>query len=100
MWIPRGDVGDEHVKFELLFAGICHSDCHSGKNEFGSCKYPFVGGHELCGKVTEVGKSVTKFKVGDIVGVGCISDSCLDCKCCNEGDENYCMKGMTGTYGG
>ena len=100
MWIPRGEMGDEHVKIDMVYAGICHSDVHVGNNDFGSCKYPFIGGHELFGKVAEVGKSVTKFKVGDFVGVGCISDSCLDCKYCNDGDENYCAKGMTGTYGG
>jgi uncharacterized zinc-type alcohol dehydrogenase-like protein len=98
--IPRGVVGDNHVKFDLLFCGICHSDCHAGNNDWGGCKYPFVGGHELFGKVSEVGKSVTRCKVGDLVGVGCIVDSCSDCKSCNKGCENYCYKGMTGTYGG
>jgi uncharacterized zinc-type alcohol dehydrogenase-like protein len=98
IWIPRGNVGDEHVKFELIYCGICHSDVHVGNNDMGSTVFPFVGGHELLGKVTEVGKSVTKFKIGDIVGVGCMVDSCLNCSQCDNGDEPYCMGGMTGTW--
>jgi uncharacterized zinc-type alcohol dehydrogenase-like protein len=100
IYIPRGIVGDSDIKFELIFCGICHTDAHSGMNDFGRTRYPFVGGHELFGKVTETGKSVTKVQVGDFVGVGCISDSCLDCKSCKKGNEQYCYKGMTGTYGG
>ena len=91
IWIPRGNCGDEHIKFELLFSGVCHSDCHSGYNDLGGTVYPFVGGHEMCGRVVEVGKKVTLHKVGDIVGVGCMVDSCLNCKNCELGDENYCL---------
>lgn len=98
--IPRGNVGANDVKFELLFCGICHSDCHSGHNDWGRTRYPFVGGHELFGRVVEIGSAVTKVQVGDLVGVGCIVDSCLDCASCHKGNEQYCNKGMTGTYGG
>lgn len=82
----------------MLFCGVCHSDCHTGRNDWNNANYPFVPGHELLGKVTEVGSSVTKFKVGDTVGVGCFIDACLDCKSCKAGMEQYCLKGMTGTY--
>jgi len=98
MMIARPLVTDHQVKFEMLYCGVCHSDVHTGTNDWGPCNFPFVGGHELLGRVTEVGNMVTKFKVGDIAAVGCIVDSCLDCANCEIGDENYCMKGMTGTY--
>jgi uncharacterized zinc-type alcohol dehydrogenase-like protein len=71
-----------------------------GKNELGGCVYPFVGGHELLGKVTEVGPDVTKVKVGDYCAVGCMVDSCLNCESCKEGEEQYCDLGLTGTYNG
>ena len=104
IWINRPNVKDHDVKFEMLFCGICHSDCHIGLNHFGfagrGCTYPFVGGHELLGRVTEVGPKVTKVKVGDNVGVGCFVDACLDCEQCKLGDENYCDKGITATYNG
>lgn len=98
--IPRPKVTDFDVKFEMLYCGICHSDCHIGSNEFGSTSFPFVGGHELLGKVVEVGGKVTKFKVGDYAAVGCFVDSCRDCPQCKEGEEQYCDKGMTATYNG
>jgi len=69
-------------------------------NDFGMTRFPFVGGHELFGKVTEVGKSVTKVKLGDFVGVGCLVDSCLDCKSCKKDNEQYCTNGFVGTYDG
>jgi uncharacterized zinc-type alcohol dehydrogenase-like protein len=100
IFIARPNVQENHVKFEMLYAGICHTDVHFGENILGSTSYPFVPGHELMGKVTEVGAKVTKVKVGDNVGVGCFIDACLDCPRCKEGDEQYCDKGMTGTYGG
>lgn len=100
IWISRPKVTDHQVKFEMLYAGICHSDCHCGRNDWGGCVYPFVGGHELLGKVVEVGGKVTKVKVGDYCAVGCMVDACLDCKWCKEGEENYCDNGMTGTYNG
>ena len=84
----------------MLYAGICHTDLHAGMNHFGDQTYPFTPGHELLGRVVEIGDKVTKVKVGDICAVGCIVDSCLDCSYCGEDSENYCAKGMTGTYGG
>ena len=71
----------------MLYCGICHSDCHAGKGELGGCTYPFVGGHELLGRVVEVGSKVTKFQVGDFCGVGCMVESCLNCDYCLEGEE-------------
>ena len=86
IWINRPNCRDNDVKFEMLFCGICHSDCHIGLNHMGpygrGCHYPFVGGHELLGRVTDVGPKVTKFKVGDNVGVGCFVGSCGDCPSC------------------
>lgn len=98
IWIPRGPVGPDDVRFELLFCGICHSDIHVGKDDFKSTKFPFVGGHELAGKVLEVGANVTRFAVGDSVGVGCMVDSCLNCTQCNQQEEQYCDNGFTGTW--
>lgn len=100
MWIPRGNVDSEHVKFETLYCGICHTDCHSGHNHFGMTKFPYVSGHEIVGKVTEVGKNVTFFKTGDIIGVGRFVDSCLNCPECNRGEEQYCSNTFTTTDGG
>lgn len=94
MMINRPKCLNEHdVRFEMMFCGICHSDVHSGLNHLGGAMYPMVPGHELVGIVQEVGTKVTKVKVGDPVGVGCIIDSCLDCNMCAKGDEQYCMKG-------
>jgi len=100
IWIPRPKVTDFTVKYELLYSGICHSDCHTGTNDWFSCCYPCVLGHEHAGVVTEVGSKVTKVEVGDRVGVGCFIDACLECKMCKRGDEQYCQKGMTGTFNG
>jgi len=100
IWIARPKVTDFAVKFEMLYCGICHSDVHTGVNDWGPCNFPFVGGHELLGRVVEIGSKVTKFKVGDTCGVGCFIDACLNCVNCKKGDEQYCLKGMTGTYNG
>ena len=100
MWIPRPKVTDFTVKYELAYSGICHSDCHTGTNDWFTCVYPCVLGHEHAGIVTEVGAKVSKVKVGDRVGVGCFIDSCLDCKMCSKSEENYCEKGMVGTFNG
>ena len=97
-FIARGKCGDEDVKFEMLYCGICHTDVHFAENDLGNTKFPVVPGHELIGKVVEVGSKVTNFKVGDNVGVGCIVDSCLDCSKCKENSEQYCENGMTMTY--
>jgi alcohol dehydrogenase (NADP+) len=98
--IERRDVGPHDVAFDIKFAGICHSDIHTVKAEWGEPNYPVVAGHELAGVVTEVGSEVTKFKVGDHVGVGCFVDSCRECDNCKAGYQQYCTGegGMIGTY--
>jgi uncharacterized zinc-type alcohol dehydrogenase-like protein len=95
----RHDVDDDSIGYDVLYCGICHTDLHFVHNDLGGTKYPLVPGHEVAGVVTEVGKNVTKFKVGDKVGVGCIVDSCLKCKECAADEEQYCENGMTMTYG-
>lgn len=92
--------GPKDVRIEILYCGICHSDIHSVKNEWGGAKYPLVPGHEIVGKVTEVGSEVSKFKVGDLAGIGCMVDSCRECNNCHDGEEQYCDTGATFTYGG
>ena len=97
--ITRRDVGPHDVAFDIHFAGICHSDIHTVKAEWGQPNYPVVPGHEIAGVVTEVGSEVTKYKVGDHVGVGCFVDSCRECDNCKEGLQQYCTgTGMVGTY--
>ena len=98
--IERNLAGDSDVTFELKYCGICHTDVHIANNDMMSTHYPCVPGHELAGVVTSVGSKVTKVKVGDNVGVGCISDSCLNCDNCKTGEEHLCINGMTGTYNG
>ncbi|MGO4443049.1 NAD(P)-dependent alcohol dehydrogenase [Mycobacterium sp. 2YAF39] len=99
--ITRRDVGPHDVAFDIHFAGICHSDIHTVKGEWGDVSYPMVPGHEIAGIVTEVGSEVTKFTVGDRVGVGCFVDSCRECTQCRAGEEQYCTNpGMVGTYNG
>ncbi|KAK1300855.1 putative mannitol dehydrogenase [Acorus calamus] len=102
--------GDDDVTFKILYCGICHSDLHFIKNEWGDAKYPLVPGHEIVGTVTEVGHKVKNYKVGDRVGVGCLVGACHDCDDCKNDLENYCPKrilscndiyhDMTPTYGG
>ncbi|HEX7429630.1 MAG TPA: NAD(P)-dependent alcohol dehydrogenase [Mycobacterium sp.] len=97
--ITRRDVGPHDVAFDIHFAGICHSDIHTVRAEWGQPRYPVVPGHEIAGVVTEVGSEVTKFQVGDRVGVGCFVDSCRECDNCKAGLQNYCTgTGMVGTY--
>lgn len=97
--ITRRDPGPHDVAFDIAFAGICHSDIHTVKGEWGRPRYPVVPGHEIAGVVTAVGSEVTKFKVGDHVGVGCFVDSCRECASCQAGLEQYCTgSGMVGTY--
>ena len=99
--ITRRDPGPHDVAFDIHFAGICHSDIHTVKAEWGAPQYPLVPGHEIAGVVTAVGSEVTKFKVGDRVGVGCFVDSCRECPNCQAGLEQYCTGGgMIGTYAG
>jgi uncharacterized zinc-type alcohol dehydrogenase-like protein len=99
--IERRDVGPADVAIDIKFAGICHSDLHTVSAEWGDVTFPMVPGHEIAGIVTEVGADVTKYKVGDRVGVGCFVDSCRECENCKAGDEQYCNNpGMIGTYNG
>lgn len=98
--ITRRDPGPHDVAIEIKFTGICHSDIHTVKGEWGQPDYPVVPGHEIAGVVTAVGSEVTKHKVGDHVGVGCFVDSCRECTSCRAGLEQYCKRGMTTTYNG
>ena len=97
--IERRDVGPHDVLIEIKYAGICHSDIHTVRGDWGPQSYPLVPGHEIAGIVTETGSAVTKHKVGDRVGVGCMVNSCGECVNCQAGEEQYCLAGMTGTYG-
>lgn len=94
----RRDPKDHDLVIEIQYCGICHSDMHQARDEWGGSSFPMVPGHEIAGVVTKLGKNVTKFKVGDKVGVGCFVDSCRHCKNCHDGLEQYCLEGMTGTY--
>jgi alcohol dehydrogenase (NADP+) len=97
--IERRPVGPNDVSIAIKFAGICHSDIHTGRDEWGRAHYPFVPGHEIAGVVTEIGDQVTGFAVGDRVGVGCMVGSCGECDNCRAGDEQFCTGGgMIGTY--
>jgi uncharacterized zinc-type alcohol dehydrogenase-like protein len=96
----RRDPCPNDVVIAIRFCGICHSDLHTARAEWGGTRYPCVPGHEIVGEVTDVGSAVSKFKAGDVVGVGCMVDSCLSCSACQEGLEQYCEKGFTGTYNG
>jgi len=96
--IERRDVGAADVLIEIKYSGICHSDIHTVRGEWGQIAYPQVVGHEIVGIVTEVGSEVSKHRVGDRVGVGCMVNSCRECESCLAGKENYCLKGNTGTY--
>lgn len=98
MGIDRRKPTPHDVEIDILYCGVCHSDLHTARNEWHGTIYPCVPGHEIVGKVVSVGSHVTKFKVGDLVGVGCIVDSCRECDYCKEGLEQYCEPGMTGTY--
>lgn len=97
--IERREVGPNDVLIEIKFAGICHSDIHTVRGDWGPQQYPLVPGHEIAGVVTQVGSAVTKHAVGDRVGVGCMVNSCKECANCLKGEEQYCLKGMVGTYG-
>ncbi len=96
----RRDVGPNDVKIDILYCGVCHSDLHTARNEWNNTLYPSVPGHEIVGRVTAVGDAVSRFKVGEIAGVGCLVDSCRTCPSCDEGLEQYCENGFTGTYNG
>ncbi len=97
--ITRREPGPTEVLIDIAWAGICHSDIHTARNEWGEAHFPLVPGHEIAGTVAQVGSDVTKFAVGDRVGVGCFVDSCRECPECRGGDEQYCSGGgMVGTY--
>ncbi|EKE76200.1 NAD(P)-dependent alcohol dehydrogenase [Gallaecimonas xiamenensis] len=90
----------DDVAIEIDYCGVCHSDIHTAENDWGGSVYPVVPGHEIIGHVTAVGSDVSRFKVGDIVGVGCLVDSCKHCSACDDGLEQYCLNGFVGTYNG
>ena len=96
--IERRDLGPHDVLIKVAFAGICHSDIHTGREEWGDAIFPLVPGHEIAGTVEEIGSDVGKYSVGDRVGVGCMVDSCRECENCLAGEEQYCLKGNVGTY--
>jgi alcohol dehydrogenase (NADP+) len=96
----RREPGPHDVLIEILFCGICHSDIHQARNEWGGSIYPMVPGHEIVGRVTKVGSDVKKFNVGDLAGVGCFVDSCRECANCKAGEEQCCEKRLSGTYNG
>jgi len=96
----RREPGPKDVQIDILYCGVCHSDLHTARNEWNNTVYPVVPGHEIIGRVTAVGNEVTRFKVGDLAGVGCMVDSCQHCDSCAEGLEQYCENGFVGTYNG
>ena len=96
----RRDPGPRDVQIDILYCGVCHSDLHTARDDWHMTQYPSVPGHEIVGRVVAVGAQVSKFKVGDIAGVGCMVDSCKHCGSCAEGLEQYCENGFTGTYNG
>lgn len=100
MTIERRSLQPKDVEIDILYCGVCHSDLHTARNDWGGTKYPAVPGHEIVGKITRVGNEVTKFKVGDLAGVGCLVDSCKECESCKQDLEQYCLNGSTGTYNG
>ncbi|TKC63973.1 NAD(P)-dependent alcohol dehydrogenase [Pedobacter hiemivivus] len=96
--IDRREPQVDDVEIKILYCGVCHSDIHTARNEWGGTMYPIVPGHEIVGKVTRVGSDVSRFKVGDTVGVGCFVDSCGHCGNCKEHNEQYCENGVSQTY--
>ena len=98
--IERRTLRGEDVAIDIAYCGVCHSDLHVARNDWGRTTYPFVPGHEIVGTVRAVGDQVTRFRVGDRVAVGTVIDSCRHCDACDEGEENYCREGSTGTYNG
>ncbi|MBF6619686.1 MAG: NAD(P)-dependent alcohol dehydrogenase [Patulibacter sp.] len=98
--IERRDLGPHDVHIDIKYCGVCHSDIHDVRGEWGPTEYPLVPGHEIAGVVSAVGSDVSKHAVGDRVGVGCMVDSCRECDNCQAGNEQYCLPGNTPTYGG
>jgi alcohol dehydrogenase (NADP+) len=100
MSIIRREATAKDIEIEILYCGVCHSDLHTARNDWGGTIYPAVPGHEIVGRVIKVGSEVTKLKVGDLAGVGCLVDSCRLCDSCKQDLEQYCLTGSTGTYNG
>ncbi|WP_026978730.1 NAD(P)-dependent alcohol dehydrogenase [Flavobacterium tegetincola] len=100
MSIERRAVTATDIEIEILYCGVCHSDLHTARNDWGGTLYPTVPGHEIVGRITQVGSEVTKMKVGDLAGVGCMVDSCQTCDNCKQDLEQYCSNGWVGTYNG
>ncbi|MFP5040439.1 NAD(P)-dependent alcohol dehydrogenase [Parasediminibacterium sp. JCM 36343] len=98
--IVRREVTAKDIEIDILYCGVCHSDLHTARNDWGGTVYPAVPGHEIVGKVTKVGNEVTKLKVGDYAAVGCLVDSCRTCSSCRQDLEQFCLGGMVGTYNG
>jgi alcohol dehydrogenase (NADP+) len=96
--LERRNPKPHDVAIEILYCGVCHSDLHTARGEWGNSVFPVVPGHEIVGRVTAVGSHVKKFKVGELAAIGCLVDSCRECDNCKEGLEQYCAKGATGTY--
>lgn len=96
----RREPGPHDVLIDILYCGVCHSDIHQARDEWGGSIFPMVPGHEIVGKVVKAGNKVEKWKLGDTVGVGCFVDSCRECEACKAGEEQYCQRGMNATYNG
>jgi uncharacterized zinc-type alcohol dehydrogenase-like protein len=96
--LTRRDLRPDDVRIEISYAGICHSDIHTVRGEWGERPYPLTPGHEIVGTVAEIGADVTSHAVGDVVGVGCFVDACLECAACKDGEEQFCERGVVGTY--
>lgn len=100
MTIERREIQPKDVEIEILYCGVCHSDLHTARNDWGGTVYPAVPGHEIVGRITSIGSEVSKFKVGDLAAVGCMVDSCRTCSSCAQDLEQFCENGFTGTYNG
>ena len=98
--IERRELRNDDVAIDILYCGVCHTDIHYAENDWGGTIYPVVPGHEIIGRVTSVGKDVNNYSEGDLVGVGCMVDSCRECSSCDQGLEQYCLNGMVPTYNG
>lgn len=100
MNITRREITSKDVEIDILYCGVCHSDLHTARNDWGGTIYPAVPGHEIVGRITKVGAEVSKLKAGDLAAVGCLVDSCRTCSSCKKDLEQYCLNGFTGTYNG
>jgi uncharacterized zinc-type alcohol dehydrogenase-like protein len=96
----RRELGEKDILIDILYCGVCHSDIHMARSEWGPSVYPIVPGHEIVGKISQIGSGVTQFKVGEMAGVGVFIDSCRECPSCKKGQEQYCDQGFTPTYNG